>query len=101
MSTERENKFYFVLALLGLHGYDIFILWAVELRSVFKAQGISQEKYNGRQKDRGREATQKIDTFPTGAQWTGARTRPEDSRRETPQAIQTVMRAVPAKARRI
>ena len=48
MSTERENKFYVVLALLGLHGYDMFVLWVVELRSVFKAEEISQEKYYGR-----------------------------------------------------
>ena len=43
------------------------MLWAVELRSVFKAQEISQEKYNGRQKDRGRKATQTIAAFLTGA----------------------------------
>jgi len=79
----------------------MFILWAVELRSIFKAQEISQEKYYGRQKDCRRKGTQKIDTFPAGAQWTGAKTRPEDDRRETPQAIQAVMRAVPAKTQRI
>ena len=52
------------------------MLWAVEFRSVFKAQEISQEKYYGRQKDRGRKATQKTDTFLAGAQWTGAKARP-------------------------
>jgi len=54
----------------------MFILWAAELRSVFKAQEISQEKYNGRQKDRGRKATQTIAAFSAGAQWTGAKARP-------------------------
>ena len=76
-------------------------MWVVEFRSIFKAQEISQEKYYGRQKDRGRKATQKIDTFLTGAQWTGAKARPEDGRRETPQALQAVTRAVPAKTQRI
>jgi len=70
----------------------------VEFRSIFKAQEISREKYYGQQKDRGREDTQKINTFLTGTQWTGAQARPEDGRRETAQAIQTVMRTGPAKA---
>jgi len=65
----------------------------VELRSIFKAQEISQDKYYGRQKDRGRKATQEIDTFLTGTQWTGVEARPEDSLRETAQAIQAVMYA--------
>jgi len=62
---------------------------------------ISQEKYYGRQKDRGRKTTQKIDTLLAGAQWTGAKARPENGHSETSQTIQAVTRAVPAKAWRI
>jgi len=59
----------------------------MKLRSIFKAQEISQKKHHGRQKDRGRKATQKITTFPAVAQWTRAKARLEDGRRETPQTI--------------
>ena len=60
----------------------MFMLWAVEFRPIFKAQEISQEKYDGRQKDSGREATQKIAAFLTGAQWTGAKARPRCLRQD-------------------
>ena len=79
----------------------MLILWAAEFRSIFQAQEISHEKHYGRQKNRGRKTTQKIAAIPAGSQWSGAKARPEDGHRETPQAIQAVTRAVPAKTWRI